>query len=211
MRWIAVIGGVIGGVIGAGGGAAGLTACGASHQGFHPAERATAETITGETAADYEIVTEAGSMGDVKLWSRGAFETDDGTTVIHIGIQLENESSRPIVLDDVVLDSLRYDGAVKSNIRPTGQLARVLPGKSEEFELYFTLPEPADPDRIRAFRVRWKAQAGDSTYQQTTPFHQDRERMYAGMPYSYYYYSPYYDPFYDPFWVRPYPIAPPVP
>lgn len=199
MRWIAIVG------------AAWLSACGASHQGFHPAERATAETITGETAADYEIILETGSAGDVKLWSRGAFESDEDQTIIHLGVDVDNESSRSIVLDTVELDVLGDDGSVQSDLSPDGRLAEVPPESSGQVDLYFTLPRTVEPYEVRAFRVRWQARAGEMTYKQTTPFVRDREPVRGG-PYHYYHsplYDPFYHPFYDPYRIRYHPIPPP--
>lgn len=183
-----------------------LAACGSTPESFEPSERATARSPEGYSAAEYELVSRDGALGDAKVWSHGARTMSvDGVsrTVVHVGFALENTSDEAIVLDldRLTLDSARLDHAVVRDIRPArvDGSATIQPGQVNEINAYFPLPRDVLPQQVDAFRVKWRVGDDEVTYQQQTPFVESPDRArYA------YYYTPYYDPFYyDPYFYHP--------
>lgn len=181
-------------------------ACGATRERFEPAERATATTTEGYTAAEYEIQGRGGPLGDAKLWSRGAFVADvrgQERTVVHVGFEIENNSneSLELVSDELYLDSATLDESVVRDIPPL-QLrgsTDVPPGATRRVDAFFRLPAGIQPQDADAFRIHWKIQDGTVSYAQRTPFLETPDRQ---LPY--YYYTPFYDPFYyDPYIFSP--------
>lgn len=185
-----------------------LVGCGSTPESFEPSERATTRSPEGYSAAEYELVSRDGDLGDAKVWSRGArIMNVDGRqrTLVHVGFLLENSSDQPIVLDldRLTLDSARLDHAVVRDIRPLhveGNLT-VQPGEVREIDAYFPLPRDVRPQDVDAFRVKWRIGNDEVSYQQQTPFVESPDRT----RYAYaYYYTPYYDPFYyDPYFYHP--------
>lgn len=183
-----------------------LVTCTSTRQSFEPSERATARSPGGYTAAEYELASRDGTLGDAKVWSSGARTmTVDGAqrTVVHVGFSLENSSDEPIELDldGLTLDSARLDHAVVRDIRPArvDGYPTIQPGEVNEINAYFPLPRDVLPQQVDAFRVKWRVGDTEVTYQQQTPFVESPDRtQYA------YYYTPYYDPFYyDPYFYHP--------
>jgi hypothetical protein len=184
--------------------AAGVTllACGGAREQFTPAERATAQTYEGYTAAEYAIDGRRGELGDAKVFTRGAFRARvDGRerTLVHVGFLIENNARYPIRLrpERLRLDSATVDEYVLQNVEPTRieGPAVVRPGDEREINVYFALPPGVDPQNVDAFRVSWALAFNGDTYAQRTPFVELKEV---------YYHTPYYDPFYyDPFYQRP--------
>src|SRR5262245_16090938 len=81
---------------------AAAAACGSATEKFLPGERATAQSPQGYTAAEYQIQGERGRLGEVKVWSRGAYRAEvDGAqrTVLHVGFEVDNSSDEPLTLE----------------------------------------------------------------------------------------------------------------
>ena len=171
---------------------------------FRPAERATATSPSGYSAADYDIMGPYGHFADAKVWSRGAYEADmkgDEHIVIHVGFIIENSLDRPIVLDEsqLVLDSVTIEGERTLDRRPDwleGDV-EIPPGSEREVHVYFVLgtDDELEPWDIDAFRARWVLRdvEGRLRYSQRTPFLPRRPDVDRATGY---YYSPFYDPFY---------------
>jgi hypothetical protein len=178
---------------------AGITACGSTTENFLPSERATSRSPEGYTAAEYQIQGETGSLGEVKVWSRGAYRSEvDGAprTVLHVGFDIDNSSDEPLTLDSgrISLDYASLNDKTLVNLQPdrvVGQAA-VPAHASHSVQAFFVLPHGFSPQNLDAFRVQWAISNGEITYSQRTPFLEVQEPMYAG-----YYYSPFYDPFLD--------------
>jgi hypothetical protein len=177
--------------------AAGLVACGGTSrpERFEPAERATAESPQGYTAAEYELTTRKGDLGDVKVWSPGAriMEVNGvNRTVVHVGFEVDNSSNQPIDLEDLALDQATLHRQIVSGVQPAriDGATTVQPGRVNEINAYFPLPAGVSPQQVNAFRIRWRIHSPDVVYSQHTPFIQNPGEAVA------YYYTPYYDPFY---------------
>lgn len=184
-----------------------LAACGTDQQAFRPASHATGETISGHAAAEYDIDSQQGELADVRVWSRGAYETEirgEDETVVHVGLEVQNEQGQPLAVDpnrlkaDVLVGDQRFEGLKPLSIEgPT----TIEPHGSAELHVHFTVPKRVDPDEIRGFRVHWGVQGLGRAYSQVTPFVQkpDPVPVYG----SGFYYSPFYDPFYYPYSTYP--------
>jgi hypothetical protein len=177
--------------------AASLVACGGSTtpESFEPSERATARSPQGYTAAEYEMATPRGDLGDVKVWSRGARVMEVkgiSRTVVHVGFELDNSSEQAIELQDLALDSAILDRQILTGIQPAhiDGATTIPPGRVNEINVYFPLPAGVSPQEVDAFRVRWRVSGPEVTYAQHTPFIENPEEVLA------YYHTPYYDPFY---------------
>jgi len=181
-------------------------------ENFTPAERATAISPEGYTAADYELVAEGEHLGDAMVWSNGAYERD-GDTVVHVGFQIENVTDTPIELnsDDVQIRVQAEDTTVSVEGPTLVSGSTVIPpGTERTAALFFELPAGISPDDVYAFRVSWAAHSGSLEYEQRTPFMEYDEPAlidpyYRGGYYgSAFYYTPFYDPFvFSPFNYRP--------
>jgi hypothetical protein len=200
----------------------GFISCAAERQSFKPTEKVGGETVEGFKEAFYDLGSDSKRVGEVKVWSRGAYldkRAGMDVTVIHLGFTIENKGDTPIEfnVDDVELESVQtkvgnYEHvAVMDHMGPTA----VAPKSSETIELTFALPKKVTPDEILAFRTRWTTKAEGAEYTEFTPFVQQQQQRYAYVPvYGYYYpYYPFDYPYYGPFYyprarviiVRPYP------
>jgi hypothetical protein len=182
-----------------------LFACGGASppQSFEPSERATSTSPQGYTAAEYELGTSQGDIGDVKVWSRGAQVMDlQGTriTAVHVGFEVENNAGQPIELRELALDSAMLDRQILRDIEPAridGPMT-IAPGQVSQIDAYFPMPRGIEPRDVDAFRVRWQVRDDSVTYAQHTPFTESRDEAVV------YYYTPYYDPFYyDRYYYHP--------
>lgn len=175
------------------------SSCAPRAQRFVPTERATARTAAGFTAAQYDLWGPQGNLGEVTVWSRGAYAGEVGearATVIEVSFGLTSLGAAPIVLTEVALDGVMRDGQRAEGLRPVRVegLGRVGPGEERVVRMFFTLPPQQRPREIHGFRVRWQLLVGDEiVYRQRTPFVQSNPPRYV--------YTPYYDPFWGPgFW-----------
>lgn len=184
---------------------AGLTAC-TSYQAFHPAEKATAESREGFTAAEYDLETPAGApVGEAKVWSPGAERAEqDGQTrtVIRVNFTIENESNVPL---EFPVEQLRLaaiiNGTKLRELPPTEPRtpARVVvpPGEEQQIEARFVPPGDPAPHEIEAFRVRWSTVHPQASFNEVTPFlRSEPPPNRLATPYDAYFYSPFYDPFF---------------
>lgn len=178
-----------------------LVAACATPERFTPAERATAISPQGYTAADYEMVVDGERIGDAVVWSNGARRThsDGDRTMIHVGFRVENDTDVPIEIDpDDVEIRAKTDGrTIRKREADRIEGSQVIdPEREETIDLYFAMPPGVDPQDLDSFRVNWTARAGDLAYTQRTPFLEYEEPMiYPPYPWIGFYYSPFYDPF----------------
>lgn len=189
---------------------------------FVPAEHATGFTPHGYRAAEYEVQDAEGSIGDVKIWSKGTLRKNlrgSKETFVHVAFSIDNQTRHPMRLErqKLSLKAASDDGPLGPLAPTLGKIAEpVRAGKQRSIEAWFALPDDVRPDDVRAFRVSWTVDAGQATYSQRTPFLQATRS---------YYYSPYFDPFHNdpmvvhsgvivhgyPYFHRPHPPNPPSP
>ncbi|MBL9076330.1 MAG: hypothetical protein JNL08_02430 [Planctomycetes bacterium] len=167
-----------------------------SHRFFTPRENQNGTGPGGFPAAVYPL---AGSppAGEVRLWSRGADRTEaDDAVELHIGFELENSGTEPLVLDATALqcDALWIEGLQQAPLAPSrvsGQ-TEARPGATASLDVWFRPPAETG-HAIDGFAVRFRVAAGDRTVlAQTTPFvpwhgwdrwHDDRYFWYGGYGY----------------------------
>ncbi|MBL9023130.1 MAG: hypothetical protein JNL21_13100 [Myxococcales bacterium] len=174
----------------------------ASYQPFHPSENATGESPEGESAADYELRAEDGTVfGERRVWSEGAAETEvDGrdATVINVGFLLENETDSPIRVPANAL-SLQLNteqGTSYRGVRPVrdpGSMT-IPPRDRRRVEVTFELSPDLEPDDITNFRVSWKVDHEDGSFAEVTSFQQTRP-AYIPATYDYWYGPGYFGPY----------------
>ena len=97
----------------------GAHAC-ASQSTYVPEERATA-TLGGRTAATYQLRSEKGDQGDIRLASYGVAKLkrgdEDSIKAIHLRVALSDSGRQPVVLDARRSDSSSPTGV--SSQRPS--------------------------------------------------------------------------------------------
>jgi hypothetical protein len=155
-----------------------LAACAAPRQAFIPTERPTGLSPEGRTAAEYDIITRAGALGDARVWSRGAVQArvrGETRTLVHVGLELENNSARELYVDfdELRLDSVVIAGRVLRDLPPlqVRGVGRVQPGADGQLDVYFRMPRGVSPTDVEAFRVDWRVRSDEQlAYRQRTAF-----------------------------------------
>lgn len=184
-----------------------LPACGTSRAYFIPREDVRAQSPRGWPAAQYAVANaNEASVGEVRIWSEGAQRLEiegEKRSVLHIGFEIENRSTAPMVLEvpacrlaevevaDVRLASVAPDGD-QSNFE-------VPAGRSGLIDLEFVMPRDTLPRDIEEFKAQWTLTAGAIKLVQSTPFRVDTGRT-RGRAYGYYGYYGGWGPYYDPWW-----------
>lgn len=175
-----------------------------------PTQSAAALSPQGYLAADYDMVVKGRPIGEAVIWSNGTTRTDlqgRRTTLLHVGFTVENTTDDNLVLspEGVKLHLKRSDRILDRTkpIRLEG-VRNIPPGEKEDLELYYELPKDVPPNDVDAFRIQWRATAGDRTYAQRTPFLQNTPAPAVYRPSPTYSYRFLYSPFYDPFLHQPF-------
>ena len=136
--------------------------CAASQQYFEPTERVEGRTQEGRKLATYPLEVGQGSLGEVKVWSEGAYETKGDETLVRIGLEVHNTSGAPIELKpgDLNLEVNAKDYGPISGLRPEGDSAQAVPpGTVAEVRPTFALPPGISPSDIDSMRLHWRVQA----------------------------------------------------
>lgn len=115
----------------------------------------------------------------VDVWSNGGYFGSSGEPMTHIGFEIRNTSSAPIVFDSDALRLVVF-GAYGA-LLPPARFTAVTPlgpaqvsiaaGATKTLEAYFVLP--VRPRRIDAMRVRWSLKIGNTGYDQISSFTRD--------------------------------------
>jgi hypothetical protein len=180
------------------------TSC-VSRQAFVPTERLTAFSPEGFLAAEYDLQTRRGDLGQVRIWSHGANYVrfrGQRRTLVHIGLEIQNESDQYLVIDEerLALDSATVDGTMYENI-PAASIRGetvIAPGSEATLDVHFAMTPGIYPTDVSAFRLGWSLRENGAVYVQRTPF--------IAPPIGWgpdYYHTPFYDPFYFGFGTWP--------
>jgi hypothetical protein len=172
--------------------ALGAAACVIGPEPAAPAEPQAEVRPQAFPEAAYEIQTRAGVLGATRIDSSGAYAaTVEGRsrTVIQVGFLIENHSDRPLLLDNVSLDSTDVGERRLMDLQPVAIESQPATdgGAQRSVDAYFLLPPGIAPQDVSAFRVSWRLRSGQLTYAQRTPFVEHEQAFY---------YTPYYDPFF---------------
>jgi hypothetical protein len=195
-------------------GVLGLYGCAASRQYFEPAERVQGQTVQGDKVAIYPLAAGGSHFGEAKVWSHGAYETEDERSVVHVAIEIHNTGNAPIELrpSELRLDVMDEENGPLRGLQVQDGGARVFaPGTIDDTSFLFELPGGITPRDVVALRLHWRVHAGAQRYAQRTPFVEERERQayapataYGGYPcwpygpYDCMYMYPYGSRLYEP-------------
>jgi hypothetical protein len=176
------------------------SACASRSESFAAAERQSLAT-DGYVSAQYDALVAGDVIGDVKVWSSGAFVDErSGRTLVHVGFELENNSQAEYELPahEVVIEGATIDGVLREPVDLYYQDGdgRVAPGREARLDLWFAMPQGVQPQHLDAFQVRWAVRNPEGRYAQRTPFTEyEPPAGYTLADSAYYYHSPWYDPF----------------
>jgi hypothetical protein len=141
---------------------------------FAPRENVNGTGPSGMPAAVYQLAPPAN--GEVRVWSEGAecAELDGGdATRLHVGFELENNGSEPLVLESgsVHIEGMATEQGNQPALQPRIAVrTEAPPGKTARLDLEFAVDPEVMPRTIRGFEVHWRVVAGAEGYSQVTPF-----------------------------------------
>ena len=195
-----------------------ISAC-ATHRAFGPTEHVKGRTIEGYKEAFYDLAHGGRRIGEVKVWSRGAFAqkaNGEKGTDVHIGLEIEANGDKELELDLPSIRLLWEEGEAEREVGVTAHSGstKVAAHSRGSTEMTFRFPPGVGVTDIKAFRLVWSVLTGDERYTEFTPFVPQRNEPAYIPVYGYYYpYFGYGWPYYDPWFydgasvviVRPYP------
>lgn len=134
--------------------------CGTDRASLRPTTHVTASGHGGRPAASYDVRVDSSTVAQVDVWSRGAYRDADGRTIVRLAAEVLNTGVTPVRLgrNDVRLEAFRRGGQPLGHARLIGAsgVGESIPaGEAGTVDLQFSMPQPVDPDRIGALRVRW--------------------------------------------------------
>ena len=115
----------------------------------------------------------------VDVWSNGGYFGSSGEPMTHIGFEIRNTSSTPIVFDGDALRLVVF--GAHGALLPPARFTAVTPlgpaqvpiaaGATKTLEAYFVLP--VRPRMIDAMRVHWSLKIGNAGHDQISSFTRD--------------------------------------
>lgn len=188
-------------------------ACGADRAAFRPSDNVTATGQQGQPAAAYQIkaAADANAHAEVRVWSRGAREGEQATTIA-LSVEVRNLGSQPVTLDQNSLELTAIANNGVAMVPPRlvaltedtpGMGLTVAPASAATYELTFAMPQGVDPDHVGNLRLRWALlHDGGERYMQFTDFRRYVEPSTTQVAGSWGMWSPVYG-YYDPFLYGP--------
>jgi hypothetical protein len=197
-----------------------------SSRAFVPSEHVTGFSPDGEQlAAEYTLLEEGETLGDVKVWSDGAVR-DGSHTAVRVTFEIANQSTAPLRFEPrgLFLEEMPESGKTPGRVRPAEVRGDVLvpAGQSRQLTATFALPKGVWPSDVPGYRVGWTL-LGHKPHSRKTPFTYVRPREpdpwgpWSGPYYGYYpgFYGawparrPWPPPgrfpgYYSPYYYRPY-------
>ena len=155
-----------------------LAACGTETTTFRTTERTDAEERPGPAAASYDVGV-GSATAIVHVWSNGGYIGNSDDPMTHVGFEIRNTSSRPLIFDSDALELVIFDSN-GARLPPTRFTAVTPLGPARvpiathatvALDAYFRLP--VRPRMVDQMRVRWVVLAGDTHYIQYTSFVRD--------------------------------------
>jgi hypothetical protein len=124
----------------------------------------------------------------VDVWSSGGYFGSSGDPMTHVGFEIRNTNSAPIVFDSDALRLVVFGAygvplppARFSAVTPLGPAqVSIGPGATTTLDAYFVLP--VRPRMIDTMRVRWSLKIGDAAHDQMSSFTRDDESMVLDPP-----------------------------
>ena len=156
-----------------------LAACGPETTSFRTTDRADEAERAGPPAAAYDVRLSDQPIAKVHVWSSGGYVSISHEPMTHIGFEIQNTSSHPIVFDGDALELVVFDASFAA-LPPTRFMTTtplgpaqlpIAPGKTITLASYFLLP--VRPRVVDTMQVRWSLRANDQTYLQITRFTRD--------------------------------------
>lgn len=180
----------------------------AHHADFRPVDAAT-KLAPGYVAAYYEVEKRQRNIGDVKIWSPGAYpaQINGEQTAIHVRMRVRNDTQEPLELAlnetyvEITTDERRFV-TVRDEARVEGA-ATVEAISTTRLDLYYVLPGDLDADDVAAFELNWMLRTAEGVVTQTTPFVRDEEEPNVYWRPSFYFgynYGYPYGPWPGPYW-----------
>lgn len=151
-----------------------VAACGSETTSFRP----TDDSDPARPSAALYAVRDAAR---VDVWSNGGYVGSSGEPMTHIGFEIRNTGSAPIVFDG---DALRLivtgargaflPPAAFTVVTPLGPAqVSIAAGSTQTLEAYFLLPVRTRV--VDTMRVQWALKIGDARYDQISSFTRDDE------------------------------------
>jgi hypothetical protein len=160
---------------------AACAACGPETTSFRTTDKGDASERVGPPAAAYDV-----RLGDppiaqvqVHVWSNGGYLSPSGEPMTHVGFELRNTSTQPVVFDGDALALAVFDSSATAlppshftTITPLGpSQIQIQPGATVVLGSYFTIP--VRPRAVDSMRIKWSLRLRDKRYVQITSFTRD--------------------------------------
>lgn len=156
-----------------------VAACGPETTSFRTTDQGDGKERTGPPAAAYVVRLGGREVANVHVSSNGGYIGSSGEPMTHIGFDIRNTATTPIVFES---DALRLVVIDKHGapLRPTAFTAvtplgpaqvPIAAGATAALDAYFWLP--VRPRVVETMRVQWALTSGDDRYDQTTSFVRD--------------------------------------
>jgi hypothetical protein len=138
-----------------------------------------------ERGASYRLRVGQRGQARVQVWSYGGYFGTSDEPMTHIGFDIHNTGTEPLVFDvsDLHLavegaQDRRLPAPTLTAVTPLGpEKIRIAPGSSTMFDSYFLLKTA--PVEVEKMQVRWKLSADSAEVEQLTTFVRDDD---DGMP-----------------------------
>jgi hypothetical protein len=153
-------------------------ACGPETTTFRTVDKGDATQRPGPPSAAYDVELAALPAAHVHLWSNGGYVSSAGDPSTHIGFEIHNLGTRPLVFDSDALELVVVDNSATAfparftALTPAGSpQIQIAPGDTMIIASYFVIP--IRPRAVDSMRLRWTLRSGDQTHEQVTSFVRD--------------------------------------
>jgi hypothetical protein len=153
---------------------AACAACGPETTSFRTTDKS--DDRPGPPAAAYDVRLVDQPVALVHVWSNGGYISSTDEPMTHIGFEIRNVSTEPVVFDGDALELMLLDHAAMTlpparftTIAPLGpSQIKIKPGATVVLGCYFMIP--VRPHLVHHMRIRWALRTNGQRYDQTTSF-----------------------------------------